>query len=188
MSIIIVLLVCIILLMFKPVRWLVGIVFVLGFIGVASQHADTSKTASASVESKPAVVAAKEEPKVVAPPPEEKKPPPVPYAGQAVSKEFFDYIYPKMSYDCVQAIRPFVKYDMRSPGMMWGTNNIRDLGFLLRMTRYSKVVANDGSITLAGDEAEAQNGFGNWKRVTYVCVVDPVNLLVKRASLSDGGL
>jgi hypothetical protein len=184
MTAIAVLLILIILLMFKPIRVLVGFLFVVGMLGYLSNK-DTDKTAAATQDKPAAVAAAKEEPKKEE---EKKPPPPVPYAGQEVSKEFFDYIYPEMAYGCVEAIKRFVKYDIRSPGALYGTNNGDSAFFLLRMSRVSKRVANDGSITMAGDEAEAQNGFGNWKRISYTCTVDPVNKLVKHATLSDGRL
>jgi hypothetical protein len=120
--------------------------------------------------------------------PGEKVPPPAPRPGEAVSKEFFEYIYPEMAFECGQEIKRFVKYDIRSPGLMWGHNSGSDPMFLLRMSRWSTRVAPDNTILLAGDDAEAQNGFGNWMRVNYTCTVDLASKTVKRATMSEGRL
>ena len=63
-----------------------------------------------------------------------------------------------------------------------------ELPFLLRFTRWSKSVANDGTITMRGDQAEAQNGLGNWMRVTYSCTVNIDTKTVTDASLDNGRL
>jgi hypothetical protein len=122
------------------------------------------------------------------PKPGEKAPPPTPRRGEGVTEEFFNYIYPQTAFECAQAVMRFVKYDIRSPGVLWGHNSGNSPLFLLRMSRWSKQVASDNTILLAGDEAEAQNGFGNWMRVSYTCTVDLTNNTVKRATISDGRL
>jgi hypothetical protein len=182
MTAIIVLLVVVILLMFKPVRMLVGFLFVLGMIGYFSTK-DDNKSATAATPDKPAVTAA-----APAKEPEKKPPPPVPYAGQEVSEEFFTYIYPETAYVCIQAIKQLVKYNMRAPGLMYGTNDMNSPFFVMKMTRWSKRVANNGSIMLAGDDVEIQNGFGNWVKANYTCTIDPVNKLAKSVTLNHGML
>jgi hypothetical protein len=120
--------------------------------------------------------------------PGEKVPPPTPKPSEVVSEEFFNYIYPETAFYCGQAVKRLVKYDIRSPGVMWGTNSGDSPLFLLRMSRWSTRVAPDNTILLAGDEAEAQNGFGNWMRVNYTCTIDPASKTVKRATLNEGRL
>ena len=132
----------------------------------------------------PKVAERKSEPKRDEPPP----PPPTPKRGEAVSKEFFEWFSAQMAYDCNQAIKRQVRYNIRSPGLLWGENTADSAFFLLRMSRYSKQVAPDNTIMLVGDEAEAQNGFGNWLRITYVCKVDVSTNTVKHATFSSGRL
>ena len=93
-----------------------------------------------------------------------------------------------MAYHCQEAIKGLVKNDIRAPGIMWGTNSSRDMTFLLRMSRWSGKVSSNNTILLAGDEAEAQNGLGNWLRVNYTCTVDLSNNSVKGATLDQGRL
>jgi hypothetical protein len=54
--------------------------------------------------------------------------------------------------------------------------------------RWNKHQRQDGHILLYGDEAEAQNGFGNWVRVNYRCEFDPAAKKVLDAQLSQGRL
>ena len=69
-----------------------------------------------------------------------------------------------------------------------GTSSSRDMTFLLRMSRWSGKVSPNNTILIAGDEAEAQNGLGNWLRVNYTCTVDLSNNTVKHATLNQGRL
>jgi hypothetical protein len=64
-------------------------------------------------------------------------PAPTSKPGEVVSEEFFNYIYPETAFYCGQAIKRLVKYDIRSPGVMWGTNSGDSPLFLLRMSRWS---------------------------------------------------
>jgi hypothetical protein len=98
------------------------------------------------------------------------------------------HISGEMAYDCQQAIKRFIKYDIRAPGLMWGHNSGSDAMFLLRMSRWSQKVAADNTITIAGDEGEAQNGMGNWVRINYTCTVNLNNKTVKRAAFNQGRL
>jgi hypothetical protein len=152
-----------------------------GFIGAIwlfnSFKAETPASALVKAEPK---VAAKVEP---APPP---PPPPTPANGEEVSEEFFNYLKLEVSYRCQQQIQAQVKYEIRSPGVLYGTNT--GAGALLRFSRWSKYVSDDGTITIRGDEAEAQNGFGNWLKVNYSCTIDVATKQVKYATISDGRL
>ncbi len=102
-------------------------------------------------------------PKSASSAPEKKEPPPpppTPAVGEDVSQEYFRYLEREVSFDCQQQIKALVKYDIRSPGTFYGTNS-GDWA-ILRFDRWSKRVATDGTIRMAGDDAEAQNGLGNW--------------------------
>jgi hypothetical protein len=132
-----------------------------------------------------------EAPKPVAATPaksEEKPEPDRPTAGQEVSEEYFKWISTKMSWDCQEQIKRLVRHDMRTPGVFSGTNSMDSMFFLLRYDRWSKYVAADGTIKMRGDKAEAQNGLGNWMRVSYTCTVDINGKTVTDASLNDGRL
>jgi hypothetical protein len=118
----------------------------------------------------------------------EKPEPARPAAGQEVSEEYFNWINSKMGFACQQQIKRLVRNDMRSPGVFSGTNSMDSTFFLLRFDRWSKRVANDGTIRMRGDQAEAQNGLGNWMRVTYSCTVDIDTKTVTDASLDNGRL
>jgi hypothetical protein len=120
--------------------------------------------------------------------PNEKAPPPTPKPGEEVSEEFFNYIHSETAFRCQQAVKRLVKYDIRSPGIMWGTNSGDSLMFLLSMSRWSKYVASDNTIFLRGDKAEAQNAFGNWIRANYSCTIDLASKAVKDATLNEGRL
>jgi hypothetical protein len=43
-------------------------------------------------------------------------------------------------------------------------------------------------IPVAGDDAEAQNGFGNWIRVNYSCTVNATSKRIMNATLNNGKL
>jgi hypothetical protein len=148
-----------------------GIV-VIGSIATRNPSPETATAASA-----PQPVAEKKEP----PPP-----PPTPAIGENVSEPYFDYIEREVGFDCAQQIKQLVKYDIRSPGVLWGTNS--GIWALLRFSRWSSRVASDGTIRLSGDEAEAQNGFGNWMRVNYSCTVEVATKTIKRVTLNPGRL
>jgi hypothetical protein len=83
-------------------------------------------------------------------------------------------------------IKKLVKYDIRAPGVFWG-HSTGDLA-ILRFTHASKRVAKDGTITIAGDGAEAHNAIGNWVRVNYTCTFDPGTDIVTHATLAPGRL
>jgi hypothetical protein len=118
---------------------------------------------------------------------EQEKPEPTrPAAGQEVSQEYFDWISRKMSFECQQQIKRVVRNDMRTPGVFSGKNSMDSVFFLLRFDRWSQRVASDGTIRMRGDQAEAQNGLGNWMRVTYSCTVNIGTKTVTDASLDNG--
>ena len=143
----------------------------IGSIATRNPSPETATAASA-----PPPVAEKKEP----------LPPPTPAIGEDVSEAYFNYIDREIGFDCGQQIKRLVKYDIRSAGVLWGTNS-GDWA-LLRFTRWSSRVASDGTIRLVGDEAEAQNGFGNWMRINYSCTVEVATKTVKRVTLNPGRL
>jgi hypothetical protein len=119
---------------------------------------------------------------------EDKPEPSRPAVGQEVSEEYFDWISSKLHFECQQRIKQIVRYDMRTPGIFSGTNSTDSVFFLLRFSRWSKFVADDNTIRMRGDEAEAQNGIGNWLRVNYSCIVNINTNTVVDVSLDDGRL
>jgi hypothetical protein len=126
-----------------------------------------------------------EEKKAPEPPP----PPPTPEPGQPVTVEYFNYLQRSNTIilvHCMTEIRKLVKYDIRAPGILWGQSSGSDA--ILRFTHFSRHVADDGSITVGGDDAEAQNGIGNWLRVNYTCTIDLGTNTVKRVTLDSGRL
>ena len=111
-----------------------------------------------------------------------------PMLGQEVSEEYFDWIDHEMVFKCEQQIKRLVRYDMRTPGIFSGTNSMDEQFFLLRFDQWSERVASDGTITMFGDEAEAQNGFGNWIKAHYSCTVNINTATVTDASIGNGRL
>ena len=75
---------------------------------------------------------------------------------------------------------------MRSEGIFYGKNEMDSINFLLQFDRWSKLVSNENTITIAGDKAEIQNGFGNWVRASYRCKVNIDTKTVIDASVSSG--
>lgn len=158
-----------------------AIVIVL-FAIFGGKHEPTANSSSHVVDAPPTRAA--DSPKT-----ETEKPEPVrPTAGQEVSEEYFDWINRKMGFKCQHQIKGLVRNDMRSPGVFSGTNSMDSVFFLLRFDRWSKRVANDGTIRMRGDQAEAQNGLGNWMRVTYSCTVNIDTKTVTDVSLDNGRL
>jgi hypothetical protein len=149
-------------------------------VGFCTLNSGTKPTTSATpipVQS-PSATAAKAEP----PPP-----PPTPDPVQEVTEEYFRHLnHDDVHFECDQAIKRLVKYDIRSPGVLYGTNT--GMWAFLRFDRWSKRVANDNTIKIYGDEAEAQNGFGNWVRINYSCTIDLGTKKVLRATLDNGRL
>jgi len=155
----------------------VAIAVIVGF-GIFSGGSNSSKPAS---DVQPVQAAAASEAK--------ETPEPVrPAAGQEVSEEYFKWIDSKMGFACQQQIKRLVRNDMRSPGVFSGTNSMDSAFFLLRFDRWSKRVASDSTIRMRGDQAEAQNGMGNWVRVTYSCAVNIDSKTVTDVSLDNGRL
>jgi hypothetical protein len=117
---------------------------------------------------------------------DEEPPPPTPQIGERVTTEFFDYVRKKRGFDCQQAIKRHAEYGIRSPGALYGTNSGDSVFFHLRFSRKSRTVDGDGNMDLAGDEAEAQNGIGNWVGVKYICTVNVRTLEVRDTMLTRG--
>ena len=152
----------------------IGIIVLLGIGYAVTHNTDDKNVANASD-----TTAAKAE---------EKPEPTRPAVGQEVSEEYFDWINSKMQFECQQRIKQIVHYDMRTPGIFSGTNSTDSVFFLLRFSRWSKFVADDNTIRIRGDEAEAQNGFGAWMRVNYSCTVNINTKTMVDVSLNDGRL
>jgi hypothetical protein len=83
-------------------------------------------------------------------------------------------------------IKNLVTYDIRSPGTFYGTNSGNSA--LLRFTRWQVRVSQTGTITIRGDDAEAQNGFGTWLKVNYSCEVDLASKKIVNVSIDPGRL
>ena len=125
------------------------------------------------------------------PTPEPKKEdiePPRPTAGQEISQEYFKWLERKVAFDCQQAIKRRVSYNMRSDGIFYGENDMDSMNFLLRFDQWTKYVRKDNSVTIRGDRAEAQNGFGNWVRANYSCTFDINTHFIINASVDGGRL
>jgi hypothetical protein len=157
-----------------------GLIFltVVGLLLWGAAHRSSDPPASSSSQSQKVVEEKKQEP----PPP-----PATPGPGEAVTNEYFDHLRRSaIIVDCMMEIKKLVKYDIRAPGVLWGHSS-GDFA-ILRFTRFSERVAKDGTITVGGDDAEAQNGIGNWMRVNYTCIIDPEANTVKRVTLNPGRL
>jgi hypothetical protein len=111
-----------------------------------------------------------------------------PKPGQEVSEEYFKWLERKVGFDCQQQIKRGVAYNMRSEGILYGTNEMDSIKFILRFDRWSKLVSNENTITIAGDKAEIQNGLGNWVRASYRCKANIDTKTVVDASVSSGRL
>ena len=115
------------------------------------------------------------------------KPEPVrPTPGQEVSENYLTWFKRKVGFDCQQQIKRGVAYDMRSEGILYGTNEMDSIKFHLQFDRWSKFVSNENTITIAGDKAEIQNGNGNWVRANYRCKVNIDTKAVTDVSVSSG--
>ena len=74
---------------------------------------------------------------------------------------------------------------------MLATHDLRwTTGFLepYTFTRYNKYHREDGVFHMFGDKAEAQNGYGNWFRMNYICKFNPTTNQVIDVSLHKGRL
>src|SRR5262245_32331722 len=77
---------------------------------------------------------------------------------------------------CRRAIENSAKYDLRWTDSIWGR------------PKFNSITTTPVQIIFLGDEAEAQNGFGNWVRVRYSCSYDLNTKTVRGASLIQGRL
>jgi hypothetical protein len=103
-----------------------------------------------------------------------------------ISEDLFRAVKNESSYECGRRIRNLVKYDIRSPGVLYGTNNGDSA--LLRFTQWGVKVSKTGTMTIWGDEAEAQNGFGVWLKVNYSCEVDLASKKIVNVTMDNGRL
>ena len=142
---------------------------------LAGAYAKTSSTPEAK-QSAPI----KQEVKQEEPPP----PPPTPAIGERVSDKFWRYAKDKAHFDCQEAIKRQAEYGIRAPGVVYGTNYNRDV--FLRFTHGRFTVDDKWTISMAGDDAEAQNAGGTWVGVKYACIFDVRDFAVKDAFILRG--
>jgi len=103
-----------------------------------------------------------------------------------ISEDLFRAVKTEAGYECGRRIRNLVKYDIRSPGVLYGTNNGDSA--LLRFTQWGVKVSKTGTMTIWGDDAEAQNGFGVWLKVNYSCEVDLTSKKIVNVTMDQGRL
>jgi hypothetical protein len=108
-------------------------------------------------------------------------PPPVvtPAAGEKVSEAYYQNVVRDALSPCSRAIEKSAKYDLR-----WSSSFL----VMLRFSHYSTYRQRDGTLILSGDDAEAQNGFGNWVRIHYSCSFDPETKTVSNVTMDSGKL
>jgi hypothetical protein len=94
---------------------------------------------------------------------------PFPGPGEEVTDKFATKLQNNVTGQCQFAVKE-------------SANNLRwTYGWLtLAFPRVDKRVAPDNTVTLYGDEAEAQNRLGNWVRVNYSCTVSLEDLKAGR--------
>lgn len=157
-------------------RAIFGLFVLIVIFAAMSGSKDKEKAAATAPE--PVKVEKKEPP----PPP---PPPPTPKPGEVVTEEYFKhFVTAEVMVACANEIRRLVKYDIRSPGTFYGTNSGQ--WAILRFDRWGKHVDKDNNVLIAGDEAEAQNGFGNWLRINYSCWVNVATKKPVHAMLDQG--
>jgi hypothetical protein len=103
-----------------------------------------------------------------------------------ISEDLFKAVENEVGSACGRKIKNLVTYDIRSPGTFYGTNSGNSA--LLRFTRWQVRVSQTGTITIRGDDAEAQNGFGTWLKVNYSCEVDLASKKIVNVSIDPGRL
>jgi hypothetical protein len=101
-----------------------------------------------------------------------------PDVGAEVPEAYFNHVFADASWPCRKAVENAAKYDLR-----W-TDGWLSPAF----SRWNKYMRADGLMFFYGDRAEAQNGFGAWLRVNYVCRYDPATKRVVGASFEQGRL
>jgi hypothetical protein len=106
--------------------------------------------------------------------------------GEKTPDELFIAVNREVGIDCAKNIRKLVRYDIRSPGIVYGKNSGE--AAILRFTKFSARVSEKGTISLYGDDAEAQNGFGNWLRVNYSCEINLANKHIVDVKMDFGML
>jgi hypothetical protein len=113
------------------------------------------------------------------PKPKEIIPPPA--IGEEVPEAYYKQVKDDAWWDCMKAVERSAKYDLRWTKTFLGTQ-------LPTFDRWNKYQRQDGHVVLYGDEAEAQNGIGNWVRVNYRCEFDPAAKRVVEVELNQGRL
>ena len=103
-----------------------------------------------------------------------------------ISEDLFRAVKTEAGYECGRRIRNLVKYDIRSPGVLYGTNTGDSA--LLRFTQWGVKVSKTGTMIIWGDDAEAQNGFGVWLKVNYSCEVDLTSKKIVNVTMDQGRL
>ena len=111
-------------------------------------------------------------------------PPPTPKIGEEVTVEFFKYLKSEVNYDCTKEILQNVQYDIRAPGILYGTNHGSSV--FLRFDHVSVKVNREGNIAIGGDSAEIQTNSGGWVHAKYLCFVNVNTKQVIEATIGSG--
>ena len=125
-------------------KWIFGFVAVAGLALMAAINGPTSTPSPTPTQSSST-------PTTIEPP----------RIGAEVSEKYFEAVRGKTWTHCKRAIENLAKYDLRWTD--WG----------IPFDRWNATHREDGLLRLIGDGAEAQNGYGGWVRVNYICTVDP---------------
>jgi hypothetical protein len=100
-----------------------------------------------------------------------------PSVGEELKDGYLKYVkdHRQGNENCKKAIADMAKYDIK-----W-----TDRTEFQYVNKYARM---DGYVLLSGDNAQAQNGFGNWIRVNYKCLYDPTSKRVIEATMNNGRL
>ena len=98
-----------------------------------------------------------------------------PATGAEIPDSYFEKVRDRADRPCQRAIENLARYDLR---WHWGRP----------FDRWNKYQRQDGVMSLAGDNADAQNGFGGWLRVNYECEFDPATNKVIDVRMNNGRL
>lgn len=111
------------------------------------------------------------------PPDAPRKPVAAPRAGERMTDEYFKYVVDLGGYRCQQAIQATALHGFRWTKWMFGR-------FAMFDVRGGYLIPGHG-VLLMGDDAEAQNGLGNWLQVKYFCEYDPASETVIKAYFEE---
>jgi hypothetical protein len=143
--------------------------------GMTANQPVPAAPSTPSARSAPSTSTQAEKPK-----PKEKEVIPPPGTGEVITEAYYKQVWDDALMVCKKAVERSATYDLR-----W--TKIGVFGTPLPMfDRWNKHQRQDGHILFYGDEAEAQNGLGNWVRVNYRCEFDPAEKKVMDAQLNQG--